>query len=198
MKEYTIVKKPEKLDWCDIPALQIDWHYETEPCGISATAQLCYDEQALYVHLCAVEAHIRAEHRGPLGEICEDSCLEFFFSPIAGDLRYFNIECNPNGALYLGFASNVHNLQRLIPEEPCILPQPVRTQNGWEVSYQVPYTFIQQFFPDFSPAPGYAMRGNFFKCAELSLQPHFLCWCPVPSQPCAFHTPEYFGTITFE
>ena len=198
MKEYIIKKTQSVPQWHTVPALDISWHYKTDPCGISAQAQVCYDDSALYVRLSAVEKYIRAEHMGPLGEICEDSCLEFFFSPIAGDQRYFNIESNPNGALYLGFASNVHNLQRLIPEEPVIIPKPIRTENGWEVTYQVPYAFIRQFFPDFAPVSGYAMRGNFFKCAELSKQPHFLCWCPVPSPPCAFHTPEYFGTLIFE
>ena len=198
MKEYIIKKCQVSPNWDNVPALDIDWHYKTEPCGISAQAQICYDERALYVRLSAVEKYIRAEHKGPLGEICEDSCLEFFFSPINGDLRYFNVEFNPNGAVYLGFASNVHNLQRLIPEEPSIIPTPIVTDVGWEVSYQVPFTFIRQFFPNFTPFSGYEMRGNFYKCSELSEQPHFLCWCPVPSQPCAFHTPEYFGKLIFE
>lgn len=197
MRQYTIVRRPQQLDWTHIPALQIDQLMKTDPLPIRAQAQLCYDENALYIRLSAVEQHIRAELTGKLDEICEDSCLEFFFSPMAGDLRYFNIECNPNGCLFLGMGSNVHNLVRFIPEEPCILPQAKRTADGWEVSYEIPYSFIRQFFPDFSPAPGYAMRANCYKCGDQTVQPHYLCWNPVPYQPCAFHNPEAFGIMYF-
>ena len=198
MKEYTIVRCSGMPDWNNVPSLQIDRLYKTEPSDIRAWAQLAYDDTALYVKLSAQETHIRAEHMGPLGEICEDSCLEFFFSPMAGDTRYFNIECNPNGAMYLGFGSSVKSLQRLIPEEPAILPQASRTQNGWEVVYQIPYSLIRLFFPDFSPVSGYAMRANCFKCADLSAQPHWLCWSPVVEQPCAFNNPSTFGTMIFQ
>lgn len=198
MKEYTIVKCSGKPDWNAVPTLQIDWLYNTESCDVQAWAQLCYSEEALHVKLSAREMEIRAEHMGPLGEICEDSCLEFFLSPIAGDSRYFNIECNPNGAMYLGFGSNVHTLQRLIPEEPSIRPQPKRTEDGWEVTYDIPYNFIRLFFPQFSPASGYEVRANCYKCADLSSHPHWLCWSPVTKQPCAFHNPSAFGTMVFE
>lgn len=200
MKEYTILRRPEALDWDHIPALTIDapLHPEDATSPVRAQGQICYDDAALYVRLTATEEHIRAEHQGPLGEICEDSCLEFFFSPIAGDLRYFNIECNPNGALYLGMGTDAHTLVRFIPEEPSILPQPRRTADGWEVTYTIPYTFIRLFFPDFSPAPGYSMRANCYKCGDLTAQPHCLCWNPVPVLPYAsYHNPQAFGMMHF-
>ena len=171
---------------------------ETDPLPISAQAQVCYDDENLYVRLSAVETNIRAELFGLLDQICEDSCLEFFFCPIASDSRYFNIECNPNGCLFLGFGNNVQNLMRLIPENPPIQPVVKRTTDGWETVYAVPYTFIRQFFPDFSPAPGTQMRGNFYKCGDETVQPHYLCWNPVPMQNCAFHNPARFGILRFE
>ena len=198
MKEYTIVRRSEEFDWNKIPAVQIDYLLETDPLPISAQAQVCYDDENLYVRLSAAETNIRAELFGLLDQICEDSCLEFFFCPIASDSRYFNIECNPNGCLFLGFGNNVQNLMRLIPENPPIQPVVKRTTDGWETVYAVPYTFIRQFFPDFSPAPGTQMRGNFYKCGDETVQPHYLCWNPVPMQNCAFHNPARFGILRFE
>ena len=198
MKEYTIVRRPENLDWNNIPSLQMNCLYETEPLPISAQAQLCYDDEALYVRLSAVEEHIRAENFGTLDEICEDSCLEFFFSPMEGDRRYFNIECNLNEKLYLGMGSNVQTLVRFVPEFPAIHPKAQRTADGWETVYSVPYSFIRQFFPDFSPAPGKTMKANFYKCGDKTVQPHYLCWCPVVKLPAAsFHNPDTFGTLRF-
>ncbi len=196
--QYTIIRKPEELDWSQVPALTIDQPALNIPLGdIYAQAQLCYDEQALYVRLQAWEKHIRAEHFGPLGECCEDSCLEFFFSPIEGDARYFNIECNPNGFLYLGMGSSIQNLVRFLPENPQICPVCNRTEDGWVTEYQVPYGFIRQFFPEFAPKSGKTIRANFYKCGDLTERPHYLTWNPLPAQTHTFHCPENFGTLVF-
>ncbi len=198
MREYTVTRCSGQPDWSSVPALQIDNWHKTEPMPISAQAQVCYDDQALYVRLSAVEENIRAELTGKLDEICEDSCLEFFFCPMAGDTRYFNIECNPNGCLFLGFGPNVDELLRLIPENPSIVPCAKRIPGGWETVYSIPYTFIRVFFPEFSPAPGYSTRANFYKCGDKTIQPHYLTWNPVPARRCAFHNPDEFGVIHFE
>ena len=200
MDTYTIVKKPEKLDWSRVPALQIDkWHH-TEPMPVSAQAQVCYDDTALYVRLSAVEPNIKATYSGLLDEVSEDSCLEFFFCPKASDQRYFNIEVNPNGAMYLGFGPSIEGLMRLIPEEMKIVPQITMTGDGWIVEYTIPYVFIRVFFPDFSPVSGDPMRANCYKCADAGENnpPHSLCWQPVVKRRCAFHNPDCFGTMIFE
>ena len=194
MREYTIIRR---TDWRNVPALQIDQWMKTDPMPVSAQAQICYDDEALYVRLSAVEENIRAELTGKLDEICEDSCLEFFFCPMPDDRRYFNIECNPNGCLFLGFGPNVDELVRLIPENPAIIPNAQRTCDGWETVYAIPYSFIRMFFPDFSPAPGKSIRANCYKCGDKTVQPHYLTWNPVPHQRCAFHNPDAFGIMHF-
>lgn len=198
MNTYTIMKKPDVLDWSLIPVAVIDSPLRHETPDIKAQAQLCYDDKCLYVHLSAVEKYIRAEYTGPLDPPCEDSCLEFFFSPIYGDTRYFNIEYNPNCCIYLGIASKLQNLVRLIPEFGSnFSPVSNRTDDGWEITYQVPFEFVRRFFPDFKPESGTQMRGNFFKCGDLTEQEHYLCWNPV-LDPTTFHAPEYFGLLVFE
>ena len=113
MREYTAQHCNGMPNWADVPAVNIDQKLHPTDANVTAQAQLCYDEHALYVRLSAQENPIRAELTGKLDEICEDSCLEFFFSPVPGDRRYFNIECNPNGALYLGMGSDAHNPARV-------------------------------------------------------------------------------------
>ena len=194
MNEYTIVPKN---DWLTVPIATMDNTLFPSESPVTAQAQVCYDDKALYVRLQAVEEDIRAELTGALDEICEDSCLEFFFAPMENDDRYFNIELNPNGAMYFGFGTSVQNLYRLIPENHPIHPVIKRTENGWIAEYSVPYEFIRLFFPAFSPAPGKAMRGNFYKCGENTKIPHWLCWNDIPSERATFHCPEYFGTFYF-
>ncbi len=199
MKEYTVVQCPENFSWSDIPATQIDNYLHPTDAEVSAQAQVCYDNTYLHIRLTAVEKDIRAEHEGFLCEVCEDSCLEFFFCPILGDSRYFNLECNPNGAIYLGMGTGIHNLVRLVfSEEIPFAPTIERTDDGWTLTYAIPHTFVQQFFPEYAPAPGYAIRANFYKCGDLTPNPHCLMWNPVPPAPCAsFHQPDHFGILHF-
>ena len=194
MYTYTIEKR---TDWANIPVLRLQnelWHREHNVC---AQAQLCYDDAFLYVRLQAVEANIRAVHKGLLDPVCEDSCLEFFFSPIAEDGRYFNIEVNPNGAIYLGFGRNVQGLQRIVAENPAISPVISRTADGWAVEYAIPFSFIRLFFPAFDPVSGSAIRANCYKCGDETETPHWLCWAPIPEGTDTFHCPQYFGTMYF-
>lgn len=198
MKEYTMTRCNGQPDWSKIPALQINELHNTPPVDITAQAQVCYDDEALYIRLSTVEKNIRAELTGLLDEVCEDSCLEFFFSPVPGDIRYFNIEVNPNGAMYHGFGDCVANLMRLIPDaENPIQPRITRTEDGWNVCYDIPHRFVRMFFPEFDPKAGGHMHGNFFKCGGKTDPKHFMCWCPVVPRPCAFHNQDAFGTLYF-
>ena len=198
MKEYTITRRPSQLDWDRIPALQIDELYQTEPVDVKAAARLCYDDEALYIRLQAVEKNISAQYTGLLDEVSEDSCLEFFFCPMEGDTRYFNVEVNPNSAMYLGFGPDIDGLCRLIQEESTIAPKAEYTKDGWRVNLTIPHAFVRRFFPSYSPAPGKSIRANCYKCCALKEPVHYLCWCPVVPQRCAFHNPSRFGTMYFQ
>lgn len=199
MREYIIKKKDKNFSWDKFEALSIDQQLVPSQAEVSAKAQICYDDEAIYVKLSAVEKNICAELTGALDSICDDSCLEFFFCPMEDDERYFNIECNLNGAIYLGFGQNVHNLMRLIPEEPPITPIGRRTDNGWEVEYKIPYSFIKQFFPEFEAFSGKKIRANAYKCGDKTEIPHYLCWQKVPVlEEASFHNPQAFGVMIFE
>ena len=196
MNTYTILKKPAGSDfWSQIPALSIDCALWSDPRGISAKARLCYDKTALYVRLSAVEAQIRAKYTGALDFPCEDSCLEFFFCPMQGDNRYFNIEFNPNCCLYLGLATDRYDLVRLLPQTPVLTPQAGRTPEGWFITYQIPFSFIRHFFPSFQAVSGGSIRANCFKCGDLTPNPHFLSWNPVASPTPDFHRSQDFGVM---
>lgn len=99
MKEYII--RP-LARWEDMEKLEIAERMWTPTVDIAASAKIGYTKDALLVRLEAREALIRAEESGPLGHPWEDSCLEFFLSPVEGDPRYINIEFNPNACCCLG------------------------------------------------------------------------------------------------
>lgn len=192
MKHYTILNVSGSPDWTQVPELAIDTLMWTAPAPVTASAQICYNEEGFQVRMAAHEKDIRAEELGPTGMPCLDSCLEFFFCPVDGDPRYFNIEFNPNGCLFLGFGTGRTDRIRLLPEAISLSPQLERSDGCWQVTYQVPYPLIRVFFPDYMPRTGDVIHANCYKCGDLTPAPHYLLWNPSTSE-----TPDYHRSCDF-
>ncbi len=198
MKHEIITRATGTPDWGKLPVIAIDT--KTKPCAaeVRASAQICYDDTALYLHLSAEETDVRAEVTDPMGQTCEDSCLEFFFRPDPDDMRYFNIEFNLNCCPFIGFGSCFEDLIRLHPLTDRFSPCAKKTGNGWEIAYSVPFSFIREFFPAFSPNSGKVIRANFYKCGDKTAVPHYYSWEMPANRPHGFHCPECFGVLEFE
>lgn len=200
MREYTITKISGTPDWSRIPALDVDNYQWCQKLDIKMKSQICYDETGLYVHLQAWEKDIRAALTAPLSMVCKDSCMEFFFRPVEEDMRYFNFEINPNGQMYIGFGPNISNLVRLAPEDENNLLQKKwnYTQDGWEVFYKVPVSFIRTFFPGYELKSGMKLYANSYKCGDETVKPHFISWNKVDVPKPSFHQPAHFGLMIME
>ena len=197
MKTYTIVPVKSEWNWDQIPSFDVNEICWLPDVGIGMTQQICYDESAIYVRQAATESNIRAEHNDPLAQVCEDSCMEFFFSPMAEDVRYFNFEWNLNGCLYLGFRTDRELSMRLQPKSPVedFDFQANRTESGWEIFYKIPLSFIRLFFPEFQLRSGATIRANCYKCGDKTAAPHYLSWNPSTSPVPDFHRPQDFGQM---
>ncbi|MDO4489338.1 MAG: carbohydrate-binding family 9-like protein, partial [Eubacteriales bacterium] len=201
---YEIKKKVtneyDEIDWSAVNVAdinQVAWGYD-QP-DVEPHAQLCYDKDYLYVRLYTKEKEIRAMEVGLHGMPCRDSCLEFFFAPM-GDDRYFNIEFNPNCAMFLGFGTcpdTLFRLEKEIEPEKVMNPVAKRTKEGWEITYSVPFTMVKTFFPEFKPVSGTKMRANLYKCGDLTVKEHYFSWSPMPEKM-TFHNPAAFGDMIFE
>ena len=194
MKRYVI--RPFE-DWASVEPLEISENLWLPPADIAARAQIAHTDEALRVRLTARERAVRAVETGPLGHPWEDSCLEFFFAPVAGDPRYVNIEFNPNACLCLGLGDG-HFRTRLLPDRDWFEPRTFATADGWGIEYRVPFAFIRTLFPGFDPAPGGTIRANCYKCGDRTEKPHFLAWNPVASDTPNFHRPGDFGEMLFK
>jgi len=199
-KSYTIARVDGAPNWDKIDQLDIDDAEWGDSFGISAHAKLCYDDQALYVRMWADEKDIRATYTpdDPDAKCYEDSCLEFFLAPVEGDARYMNFEVNPNCAVCNEIGTQKADRERLHPTADMLDATSSRIDGGWEVSYQIPFDYLQSFYPDFAPEPGAQMRGNFYKCGNLTANKHYLVWNHVDSDTPNFHVPESFGTLVLE
>jgi len=199
MKTYTLKKINGTPDWSATPIMLIDNLLWTDPLPITAQAQLCWDEEAIYLRMEAFEKDIRKEESDPLAQICNDSCLEFFIQPTDASL-YLNFEINPLGNYLIGQGDcNVDNrLRVIVPDfETRMEPKVAFTENGWVLHYKVPFDFIRQFYPQFEAKVGVKVRGNCYKCGDETVKTHYLAWSPTVSEEPAFHLPEYFGELIF-
>ena len=197
MEEYTITKVSDDIDWTSIPDLNVDKVLWTEDVGIRAKAQICYDEDNMYIHLSAIEKDIRAENTEPMSPVYEDSCMEFFFMlPDAGN--YFNFEINPNGCLNVQFGPRKEDRIYIVREDATDYfdIHADLTEDGWEVFYTIPIEFIRFFYPDYMFEGD--LMANVYKCGNKTVHKHYLSWNPVTSDTPNFHRPEDFGIMHFE
>ncbi len=203
MREYTIKRindASKNIDWESISALAIDNHQWLPPSSISACAKICYDDGFLYVRLTASEEHILKRFTGMCDPVSRDSCLEFFFSPVWNDVRYLNMEFNPNAAMYIGFGRNRYELVRQIVQDAqnFFKVECLSFDKGWGISYAIPFEWIRLYFPEFIAQKGVRMRANCYKCGDDTVVPHYISWNPISSSSPDFHRPQDFGCMIFE
>ncbi len=198
MKEY-VITHTKNVDWNKIPLIEINEFYGEKAEEITATAQIAYNDEAFFIRLTTCEKDYRKVETDALGMPCEDSCLEFFFSPINGDKRYFNIEFNANACMFLGMGSSVDDLTRLtFVDEELFHPQIKESDCGWEITYSIPYSFIKRFFKDFKAEKGQYIMANCYKCSDKGKIQHYITWNPIVKLPrSSFHNPDCFGKMIF-
>lgn len=196
---YDIKYCKENVDWKSIPCVEMTHTYLNTPDTISAYAQAVWNEDGIRLHLCTKEPETRAVENSTLGNPCEDSCLEFFISPMENDKRYMNVEFNSNGCVFTGMGSDGNTLMRFVSaeNEPLITPNINKFDGGWEIFYTLPCELITRLFPEFTLYEGKKARGNFFKCSDLGNFPHYLSWSKITREPFTFHYSECFGSLSF-
>lgn len=194
--EYTVVRM-NTPDWEKVCAVELRHMGWLPPCPVAARAQACHDGESLWVRMEAEEFPVRATLTGVLDQVCDDSCLEFFFAPDPGDRRYFNFEFNPLGALNLGFGAERATRVRQIVKRPAELfrPEPFHTDKGWGIVFRIPADFIRLYLPGFALTGEGA--GNFYKCGDKTETPHYLAWAPLTSAAPDYHRRQDFGCLRF-
>lgn len=192
--EYIIKKEGTERN-----VLEMKNRYHETQDNVASRAAIAYGDDALLIHMELDAPEIRNVEEGPLGRPCVDSCLEFFFCPMEGDDRYFNIEFNIGGCLCFGLGDG-NGLSRFTVADPAetLSFKSVRTDKGFYIDYKMPYSIIRRIFPDFKVYSGKKIKANCYSCAERTQVRHFLSWSLIDDKKFSFHRPECFGTMIFE
>ena len=165
-------------------------------------AYVGWNEKGLHVWMLSLETVLRMEVKQYGGRVCDDSCLEFFLNPSPGKSdTYLNYECSPLPCVFFSTGSARENRNILPALPPGMLPHSiVLPQKGWSISYLIPADYLKKEF-GVELRSGLRMKGNFYKCGDLTPYPHFGSWNPIDAhlfpQP-DFHRPEFFEEMILE
>lgn len=164
------------------------------------TAQLVYDNEALYIRMETAESNPRTIVKGYSNQVYTDSCMELFLMPDpTHSNRYYNWEFNSIGAMYLSIGTDRFDRNDMKPDDYISLfgVETLRGDDKWSVQFNISHFFIKHDFPNYNPTAGWTMKGNFYKCGEKTHRLHYGCWANINLPEPDFHSPEFFGTLLF-
>ncbi len=168
----------------------------------SCAQLVAVENKGIYAKLRSFEENLRCVCTKRDDPVYQDSCLELFLMPVEGDKRYINFEVNPKG-VYLSQIGENRNERRFIREitdaEPVITPFSLveNERNAWGYEIFLSDEFISSVYGIEYHTAEATIRGNFYKCADLSVSPHYGAFFPVTTAALGFHNPDCFGNIIF-
>ena len=203
--EYIAPIFKSAADAKDFPVAAIDsFHWEKDGYSRpeSYAAVFGVEGEGIHAVLWSFEDNLRIECQKRDDPVYTDSCLEFFIAPVEGDKRYVNFEVNPKG-VYLSQIGEIRENRRFIKEftdlEPVIKTITVE-ENGktaWGYEIILPCEFISALYGVDFRIEECTVKGNFYKCADSSVTPHYGAHFPVTTAALGFHNPDCFGNIIF-
>lgn len=173
-----------------------------------ASFRIVHTGDRIILHFHVKDNEIRAHETEDNGKIWHDSCCEFFISPDCNEI-YYNFECNCTGRLLLHVGDSLNTAAR-----PNGTPEAYSAVKRWTSLGSDPFESTKKecewdlvevievgkalFQHNIQNLSGRRMRANFYKCADMVSEPHFLSWSPIDLPAPRFHCPELFGTVIFE
>ena len=158
----------------------------------NTTAKIMYSDYGIHVQMKTDENPITATRRVQNSDVCEDSCMEFFFRPNEADPRYINLEFNPFATMYFGVRTDRYNFENPDKDKDFFEAVSHVDEKYWILQYTVPFAYIDEVFGGHTKQ----MYGNIYKCGGE--KPHYATFYPVNTEKPDFHLPETFGSFVLE
>ena len=180
--------------WLSADEASLDYVWaESFPSPYTTKARAVHSDSGITVLLTTDEWPIRVTAMSHGDTICDDSCMEMFFTPNSVDRDYMNFEINPAGVALtaIGEKRNPGRRKIDIRTEGVKIESKIIPESGWSVMLYIPYTFLLKHFS----ACEKIIRANFTKCGNLTVRKHYSTWNPIPTPAPDYHRPEYFGEI---
>lgn len=195
MNEYRIKKIEETpVKWEEIDGVAVvETPWKEFPLCVNTLAKVVYNDEKIFVRLETEETDITAVVTEDNGQVCKDSCMEFFIRPNISDKRYFNFEINPLGTLHLAIGKDRYDRKKINFDRSMFNIRTYVLNTGWIAEFEIPFALINKF-TGFSET----CYGNFYKCGDETAEPHYCVWNDVETPEPDFHQFRYFGRFVFE
>ena len=169
----------------------------------ASRAVLCYvKNRGFAVRLTSREENPRAVQTEPNSAVCEDSCLEFFvnFAPELPGSGYLNFEGNAAGTMLCqcGGPLREPGAKRVpLTSLGCPHPRPrvIREKGLWGWELLIPLETIRAVYGAADFKAGSRIRGNFYKCGNLTGHPHYGSFTKIDLPEPNFHCPRFFADM---
>jgi len=203
-KEYIVKSVNGDFCWDDIDKAEVNifrWEnggYEPETFG----QIVWHNDSELKVKITCFESAPRITKRRFMDAVCEDSCLEFFFSldKSKPDV-YVNLEANAGGAALMNINSTLktipkRSLDKILGYVPFYAPEIL--DDRWSIEFHLTREELKKIFPDVEVKKGLEFSGNIYKCGDKTAIAHFGMWNYVGTDAPSFHQPTYFGKFIID
>ena len=182
---------------------ELNWK-EQYPYHPLTTFTIAHSANYIYVNFFVRCNYLRAMNFENNSPVYEDSCVMFFVQP-EGSKGYWNFEFNCIGTIKASHRESRNTAVTPLSDSDiasvAVLPscgrRPFREVEGlftWDILAAIPLSLLGLKYE----GKPLELRGNFYKCASGTSQPHFLSWSPISTPAPDFHRPEYFGKIILD
>lgn len=181
---------------------EVNWPDEY-PYAPDCNCAIARDRESLALRFHVRGLDIRAVSMEDNGRSWEDSCCEFFVEH-PSDGTYYNFELTCAGSLLCAKRASRTDKKEIpndvlanIKRFSTLERKPIEEAGKifeWTVILLVPFALIgvdKDNLPE-------KLRGNFYKCGDLTAHPHFASWSPIQTPKPDFHRPEFFGDLILE
>ncbi len=164
--------------------------------GIEASVRLRWEEQRLYLRFMVKEVELRRMTKAHNEAVWEDSCVEAFLQREGSD-EYVNIECSASTMMLVARGSGRQGRRYYTPTFIDTIPYEVKilensnARSRWQADLILDLASLG-LLEDGQRAKDVGLRGNFYKCGDKLVQPHYLAAAEIGTMKPDFHRPEYF------
>ncbi len=177
----------------------LDWGKQF-PYHPLTTVSLIHTTEKLYIDFFVRSNYLRAVNYKPNTPVYEDSSVGVYIQPLIDNQEYYALMFNCIGTInaQYGIPGNKKTLGDDFINKISVYAscgnRPFQELEGlfmWNIIVSIPLECIGIKY-DGKPV---TVKGNFYKCASGTMQPHFISWRHIDTPSPDFDVPESFGNI---
>ncbi|MGL4990004.1 MAG: carbohydrate-binding family 9-like protein [Sarcina sp.] len=199
--------KNENFDWTNIESYEMkNFPWDSKDYIPVTNVQMFYTSSSFVVRFIATEKELKVTNFTINSPVYKDSCVECFLNPDPSNSNvYFNFEINALGIVLAQIGTTIYERDFLTNEDISLLKiksnvtkETIEKFNNfkeWIITLEIPFELIKRYYPTFKIEDCEYIKGNFYKCGDETLIPHYGCLYPIDYPKPSFHRPEFFKNI---